>query len=68
MKMVKTCVCELQSEFRSYLGDTDRTSVKLDRVRNSFSRTESGGGGSRLPELQEQLMDVSTGRGLKMKT
>lgn len=55
-------ICELNS----YLSDIDRTSVKLDRVRIPFSKTESSS--SRLPtRLPEQMMDVSSVCGLKMK-
>lgn len=56
------CLQALNSELNSYLSDTGRASIKLNWVRNLFSRTERS---SRLPtRLQKQLMDVC---GFKIK-
>ncbi|KAM4598750.1 protein FAM200A-like [Polymixia lowei] len=64
MKMVKVHLSKLNTDFNQYFQDIEATSAKLDWVRNPFSVSESS---SSLPaRLQENLMDLSSDRGLKM--
>lgn len=63
VKMVKAHLSKLDNDFNQYFPDIEAKSEKLDWVRNPFSVNES----SSLPaKLQENLMDLSSDRGLKM--
>ncbi|XP_041075539.1 SCAN domain-containing protein 3-like [Polyodon spathula] len=64
VQLVSTHLSKLNSEFNSYFPDIENKSAKLDWVRNPFM-TESTN--NNIPtRLQENLLDVSSDRGLKM--
>lgn len=65
VQLVSTHLSRLNSEFNHYFPDIESKSAKLDWVRNPFM-TESTD--NNIPtRLQENLLDVSSDRGLKMR-
>ncbi|XP_060758376.1 zinc finger BED domain-containing protein 5-like [Neoarius graeffei] len=64
VKLVEEHLSKLNSDFNQYFQDIDKKSESLDWVRDQFTATESS---NKLPaRLQEQLLDVSSDRGLKV--
>ncbi|TKS70608.1 hypothetical protein D9C73_005944 [Collichthys lucidus] len=62
IKLVEEHLSKLSTDFNQYFQDIDKKSESLDWVRDPFTTTESS---NKLPaRLQEQLLDVSSDRGL----
>ncbi|KAE8287511.1 Zinc finger MYM-type protein 6 [Larimichthys crocea] len=64
IKLVEEHLSKLSTDFNQYFQDIDKKSESLDWVRDPFTTTESS---NKLPaRLQEQLLDVSSDRGLRV--